>query len=267
MKEIALEAHNLTVSYHRKPVLWNIDFKIPAGEIIGIMGPNGAGKSTLLKSIMGLVPASSGYVRIFNQNLKTQRKKIAYVPQRQSVDWDFPARVIDVVKMGRYTHTGLFRRFKPMDYEKAKSALEKVGMLAFAERQIAQLSGGQQQRVFLARALAQEAELYILDEPFAGVDAATEEALIKIIRDLKSQGKTMVVVHHDLQTCREYFSHLVFINARLVASGPTQEVFTEKNLASTYGGKLTLLSKMAELVAEKEFPVREKGSSEFKKSS
>lgn len=259
----SIEVHNLTVAYDKRPVLWNIDFELPCGEIIGLMGPNGAGKSTLVKAIMGLLPLSSGYVKVFHQDLKKLRKKISYIPQRQSVDWNFPARVIDVVLMGRYVHTGLFKRLSSKDYQIAKAALDKVGMLPFTDRQISELSGGQQQRVFLARSLAQEADLYIMDEPFAGVDASTEKAVINLLQDLKAQGKTMLVVHHDLQTARDYFDHLILVNSRLVASGPIEQVFTEENLNTTYSGKLTILSKMAEIVAKSELGVREKKREEF----
>lgn len=261
----SIEVHNLTVAYDKLPVLWNIDFELPQGKIIGMMGPNGAGKSSLLKAIMGLVPLSSGYVKIMDQDLKKLRKKVSYVPQRQSVDWNFPARVMDVVMMGRYPHTGLFGRLKADDIAIAKEALDQVGMLPFASRQISQLSGGQQQRVFLARALAQQADLYLMDEPFAGVDASTEKALIELLQGLKSQGKTVLVVHHDLQSAQAYFDHLVLINSRLVAAGPTEEVFNEENLTQTYSGKLTILSKMAALVKESELGVREKEREEFNK--
>ena len=197
---ISIETHNLTVSYNRRPVLWNIDFELPTGKIIGIIGPNGSGKTTLLKAIMGLVPTSSGYVKIFNQDLDDVRSRVSYVPQRESVDWDFPASVMDIVLMGRYKKNNLFKRITKADKDLAAEALEKVNMLEFSNRQISQLSGGQQQRVFIARSLAQGADLYIMDEPFVGVDAATEEAILKLLEDMKKDGKTVVVVHHDLQT-------------------------------------------------------------------
>lgn len=192
-----LEVHDLTVSYDRKPVLWGVDFSIPKGQIIGILGPNGSGKSTLLKSIMGLIPISSGYIKIFDKDIDEVRKKVSYVPQRESVDWDFPASVFDVVLMGRYGHLGLFKRPRKADREIAQIALEKVGMQNYATRQISQLSGGQQQRVFLARAIAQDADIYFMDEPFAGVDAATESAIIELLRNMVKNGKTLVVVHQD----------------------------------------------------------------------
>jgi manganese/zinc/iron transport system ATP- binding protein len=257
MAKTIIETHNLTVIYHKKPVLWNVDFKLPEGEIIGIIGPNGAGKSSLLKSIMGIVPPTSGYAKIFDQPLEQVRKRVSYVPQRQSVDWDFPTTVMDVVLTGRYPKTGLFKRLNTEDRAIATESLNKVGMIEFAERQIAQLSGGQQQRVFLARALAQEADLYLMDEPFAGVDASTEKAIIGILEEMKSVGKTIVVVHHDLQTVQEYFDWLVLINGHLVGYGPTNEMFTNELLRKTYGGQLTMLNKVGQLLQENDFPIRE----------
>ncbi|MDX5348157.1 MAG: metal ABC transporter ATP-binding protein [Hymenobacteraceae bacterium] len=254
----ALEIHDLTVSYERKPVLWGIDLTLPQGSLIGVIGPNGAGKSTLIKAAMGLVPASSGYIRMFDQELKQVRQRVSYVPQRESVDWDFPASVFDVVLMGRYGKLGLFSRPRQADKDAAMEALEKVGMQNFANRQISQLSGGQQQRVFLARALAQNADLYLMDEPFAGVDIATETAIIALLREMRDQGKTVVVVHHDLQSAVEYFDWVVLLNLRLVDSGPTQQVLTQELLEETYGGKLTVLTNVGELLHSRQFPSREK---------
>lgn len=258
MSEIALETHNLTVSYNRRPVLWNVDFNLPAGQITGIIGPNGSGKTTLLKAIMGLVKPSSGYVKIFDQELNDVRERISYVPQRESVDWDFPASVMDVVLMGRYRSSNLFKKIGQKDKDIAAEALEKVNMLEYSNRQINQLSGGQQQRVFIARSLAQGADLYILDEPFVGVDAATEEAILALFSEMKEQGKTVVVVHHDLQTAKAYFDWIVLLNTRMVAAGPKEEIFNEELLQEAYGGKLNVLSKVGELVREKDFPIREK---------
>jgi manganese/zinc/iron transport system ATP- binding protein len=252
-----VEVHDLTVSYDRKPVLWGIDLTIPAGALVGVIGPNGAGKSTLIKAMMDLLPAGSGYVRIFDQPIKEVRKRISYVPQRESVDWDFPASVFDVVLMGRYGNLGLFSRPRKADKDAAMEALEKVGMQSFANRQISQLSGGQQQRVFLARALAQNADLYFMDEPFAGVDIATETAIIELLRIMREMGKTVIVVHHDLQSAAEYFDWVVLLNMRLVASGPTEKVLTQALLEQTYGGKLTVLSKVGDLLKNQEFPSRE----------
>ncbi|MBV6647595.1 MAG: metal ABC transporter ATP-binding protein [Cyclobacteriaceae bacterium] len=253
----ALEIHDLTVSYDRKPVLWGIDLSVPYGSICGIIGPNGAGKSTLIKSVMGLIPLSSGYIKIFNQELDEIRLKVSYVPQRESVDWDFPASVLDIVMMGRYGKVGLFRNIRKADKEAAMNALEQVGMEKFYRRQISQLSGGQQQRVFLARALTQQADIYFMDEPFAGVDAATEKAIIQILRRLAGEGKTIVVVHHDLQSVSTYFNWIIMLNLRLVASGPTEKVFTQQLLEEAYGGKLTLLSEVGELMKKEQVPTRE----------
>lgn len=252
-----LEIHDLTVTYSRKPVLWGVDLTLPKGALIGVIGPNGAGKSTLIKAIMGIVPVSSGFVKLFNQELDDVRKSVSYVPQRESVDWDFPASVRDVVVMGRYGKLGLFKRPRKADYAAADLALQQVEMDQYAHRQISQLSGGQQQRVFLARALAQNADLYFMDEPFAGVDAATEKAIIKILRKMSEDGKTVIVVHHDLQSVPKYFNWLVQLNVRLVASGPIDEVFTNELLQETYGGKLTLLSEVGQLLKKEQYPSRD----------
>jgi manganese/zinc/iron transport system ATP- binding protein len=247
-----VEVHDLTVAYRRKPVLWNIDFTLPEGKLVGLVGPNGAGKSTLIKAIMGLMPLMSGYVKIYGDSLEKKRELIAYVPQRESVDWDFPTDALDVVTMGRYGKLSLFGRPSKRDKEIAMESLRKVGLADFAHRQISQLSGGQQQRVFLARALVQDASIYLMDEPFAGVDAATEKAIIELLKELKDQGKTVFVVHHDLQTVSDYFDLVMLLNMRLVKFGPTEEVFTNENLRLTYGGKLSLLAEAAEKVRAKE---------------
>ncbi len=244
----AVELHDLTVAYHKKPVLWDIDLAIPEGEMVGIIGPNGAGKSTLIKAVLGLVPAATGWVRVFGESYASRRREVGYVPQRESVDWDFPVSALDVVLMGTYGRLGWCRRPGAAERKQALGALERVGMQDFARRQISQLSGGQQQRVFLARALAQNARLYLMDEPFAGVDAATETAIVNVLRDLKQQGRTLLVVHHDLQTVEGYFDRVVLVNLRLVAAGPTREVFTRDNLLATYGGRLTILDQAAETV-------------------
>ena len=257
-KDPVVEIHDLTVSYQKKPVLWNIDATLPKGALIGIIGPNGAGKSTLIKSAMGLLPLASGYVRMFDQPLDKVRDRVSYVPQRESVDWDFPTSVLDVVLMGRYAKLGLIARPRKADKEMAINCLRKVGMEAFVNRQISQLSGGQQQRVFLARALAQEADLYFMDEPFAGVDAATETAILAIMQEMTAQGKTVIVVHHDLQSAAEFFDWIMLLNMRLVASGPIDKVFNNQLLQETYGGKLTVLAEVGELVRKRQIPSREK---------
>jgi len=245
-----LEVHDLTVAYQKKPVLWGIDLNVPAGKLIGIVGPNGAGKSTLIKAALGLIPVSSGWVKIFGLPARKNLRRVGYVPQRESVDWDFPVTVMDLVLMGRYGHLGLLRRASSKDRDLARECLDKVKMLPFANRQIANLSGGQQQRVFLARALAQESDIYFMDEPFAGVDAATEAAIIALLHELKDRGKTLMVVHHDLPTARNYFDMLLLLNMRVVAFGPTEEVFTYELLQQTYGGRLTILSEVADAVRQ-----------------
>ena len=240
-----LEVHDLTVAYHKKPVLYGVDLTIPNGQLVGILGPNGAGKSTLIKTIMGMIPASSGWIKIFGQSYRKAVKRVGYVPQRESVDWDFPVTVMDVVLMGRYGRLGLFKRPSKRDRELAEHCLEKVNMLPFRSRQISNLSGGQQQRVFLARALAQESDLYFMDEPFTGVDATTEAAIVTILKELKAAGKTILVVHHDLATAKEYFDMLILLNMRLVAYGKTEDVYTYDTLQKTYGGRLSILSGVA----------------------
>lgn len=253
----ALEIHNLTVSYRDKPAIWNIDFTIPEGVLGGIIGPNGAGKSTVLKAAMDLVPVSSGHVRIFGKPLSEVRQRVSYVPQRESVDWDFPASAIDVVLMGRYGKRSIWSRLQRTDHDIAMDCLRKVQLQDFAHRQIAQLSGGQQQRVFIARALAQEADIYLMDEPFAGIDAATENAILELLSNMRNEGKTILVVHHDLQSAYEYFDWIVMLNTRLVASGPKDTVFNAQLLGEAYGAKLTMLSRMANLLKQREFPVQE----------
>ena len=244
--EFPLAVHDLTVAYHRKPVLWDVELNIPKGTLAGIVGPNGAGKSTLLKACLNLIPKTSGEALVYGKPYEQQRELIAYVPQRESVDWDFPISALDVVTMGTYQKLGWFKRITRSQKQQALEALEKVGISHLAKRQISQLSGGQQQRVFLARALVQEAEIYFMDEPFAAVDAATEQAIIELLQELNSKGKTVLCVHHDLATVSRYFDYLVLLNMRVVASGPTSETFTRENLQKTYGGKLNLLDDVAQ---------------------
>lgn len=244
-----LSIHAMTVAYHRKPVLWDVDYDATPNRLIAIVGPNGAGKSTLIKACLGLVPRASGQVEFWGSSYRASRARVGYVPQRESVDWDFPVSALDVVCMGRYRRIGWCRPVGRRHKDAARECLDRVGMADLAGRQISQLSGGQQQRVFLARALAQEADLYFMDEPFAGVDAATERAIVDVLRNLRAAGKTVVVVHHDLQTVPEYFDDVMLLNMRVVAAGPVQSVFTHENLHKTYGGRLTLLSEAAEAVA------------------
>lgn len=233
-----LALRGLTVSYTEQPVVFSVDMTIVKGEMTAIIGPNGAGKSTLLKAALGIVKPLSGQVTVFGKTLDSQRQRIAYVPQRASVDWDFPTEVLDVVLMGLYRELGLLKRVRPAHIAKAMDCLARVGMDGFAERQIGQLSGGQQQRVFLARALAQGAELFLLDEPFAGVDAATERAIIDVLKSLRDEGKTVVAVHHDLSTVADYFDNVFLINRRKMGEGPVATAFTSEALQATYGGRL-----------------------------
>ena len=239
----AIEVTDLTVAYHEKPVLWDVDLEVPAGVLMAIVGPNGAGKTTLIKAILGLIQPAAGQVQIHGRPYTQQRQMVGYVPQRGSVDWDFPTTVLDVVMMGRYGALGWLRRPGRQDRARALEALEKVGMHTFADRQISQLSGGQQQRVFLARALVQDAQLYFMDEPFQGVDATTERAIVTLLQSLRADGKTVVVVHHDLQTVPEYFDWVTLLNVRRIASGPVAEAFTEHNLRLAYGGRVAFLSR------------------------
>lgn len=235
----AISIQQLTVAYDEKPVLWNVSLDIPKGQLTAIIGPNGAGKTTLIKAIINLIKPVAGEVTFqfknkMQQSYQSRKNLVAYVPQNGSVDWDFPATVIDVVVMGRYGHLGWFKRPKKADFDLAKKMLEKVGMTEFSTRQISQLSGGQRQRVFLARALVQEAEIYLMDEPFQGVDAQTEKIIIGLLKELKDEGKTIVVVHHDLQTVPEYFDNVVLVNQALVATGSVERTFTAENIAKTY---------------------------------
>lgn len=238
----AVEIRDLTVAYHDKPVLWDVDLDVPMASLFAIIGPNGAGKTTLIKAALDLVPRAAGTIRLLGQPYGKVRRRIGYVPQRGSVDWDFPTDALDVVMMGTYGRLGWFRKPGKRERETAMRCLEKVGMLEYARRQISQLSGGQQQRVFLARALAQEADLYFMDEPFAGVDATTERAIIEVLRELRSSGKTVVAVHHDLESAPNYFDHVALLNVRIIATGSMETAFTLENLQRTYGGRIAALA-------------------------
>lgn len=239
LAESPLSLHGLTVSYGHKPAVYSVDFITPPSSMTAIIGPNGAGKSTLLKAALGITPRLSGDVRVFGKPYAEQSRHVAYVPQRSSVDWDFPTTVLDVVMMGLFRDLRWWQLTRRQHRHQAMESLSLVGMEAFADRQIGQLSGGQQQRVFLARALAQDAELMILDEPFAGVDAATEKAIVEVLKRLKASGKTLLCVHHDLATVRDYFDHVLLINVRRVAAGPVHETFTSAALQEAYGGRLS----------------------------
>ena len=238
LSESPFAIRGLTVSYGEKPAVFSVDMTVRPGAMTAIIGPNGAGKSTLLKAALGVIAPLSGQVTVFGRRLASERHRIAYVPQRASVDWDFPTLVIDVVLMGLYRQVCLLGRIRGTHLQTARHCLDRVGMADFAERQIGQLSGGQQQRVFLARALAQNADLYLLDEPFAGVDAATERAIISVLQDLRAEGRTVVAVHHDLSTVRDYFDDVFLINTRKIAEGPVDEAFTIDTLQAAYGGRL-----------------------------
>ena len=241
-----LDIHDVTVAYHRRPVIWDVDLTLKQPQLAAIVGPNGAGKSTLIKAVLGLVPMASGDVQIFGHPVAKVRQRIGYVPQRESVDWDFPVSVLDVVLMGTYGQLGWIRRPGKAERDWARQCLEKVGLVQYERQQIGQLSGGQQQRVFLARALAQKADIYFMDEPMAGVDAATERTIFHLLEELRQAGKTIIAVHHDLRTVPQYFDYVVLLNVRLVAAGPLETVFTPENLRKTYGGRLALLDAAAE---------------------
>lgn len=240
---LPVTVRDLTVAYREEPVLWDVDLDVKAATLMAVVGPNGAGKSTLIKTILGLIEPAAGEVQIFGDSLKANRRRVGYVPQRGSVDWDFPTNALDVVLMGTYGKLGWFRRPAKADVERARAALRDVGMEEFAERQISQLSGGQQQRVFLARALVQDADIYFMDEPFQGVDATTEKAIITVLRHLRDEGRTVVVVHHDLETVPEYFDEVLILNVRKIAEGPVADVFTNENLRRAYGGKFALIER------------------------
>jgi manganese/zinc/iron transport system ATP- binding protein len=244
-----LSVHSMTVAYNKKPVLWDMEYEAPSQSIIAIVGPNGAGKSTFLKACLDLIPKASGLVEFWGKPLARVRDRIGYVPQRESVDWDFPITALEVVCMGRYRMLGWCRPVNKEHKEKAFEYLEQLGLADLANRQINQLSGGQQQRVFLARALAQEADLYLMDEPFAGVDAATEKSIVELLKFLQSQGKTVVAVHHDISTVPEYFTDVLLINSRLIAAGPVADTFTLENIKKTYGGRLSLLEEVGRSLA------------------
>jgi ABC-type Mn2+/Zn2+ transport system ATPase subunit len=244
MSDVVLNIKGLSVSYGVKRVLTNIYLTIESGNVYGLVGPNGAGKSTLFKSILGLIDINAGEINLFGKALSQSWKRIAYVPQKDDIDWDFPALVKEVVLMGRYPHKNVLEKLNKRDYQHADDAMKALDIYDLANRQIGQLSGGQQQRVFIARAICQEADLFLFDEPFVGVDMATEEKIISIMKTLAQSGKTILVVHHDLTTVEEYFSKVIMINQRLIAYGDTKEVFTQENIAKCYGAQLTMLQKV-----------------------
>ena len=237
MKDTVISVKNLNIAYNDKPVLWDNNIDFVKNSITAIVGPNGAGKSTLLKGILGLKKILSGKIEIEGKNLKDVKKEIAYIPQSSSVNWDFPTTVFDVVLMGRYVHCGWIKRPNKSDKKKALDAIEKIGLSQYRDRQISQLSGGQKQRVFIARAIASDANIYFMDEPLAGVDKKTEGIIMEFLRDSQKMGKTSIVVHHDLNTIKKYFDHLVIINKRIIAQGLVNNVFTSENIEMAFGGE------------------------------
>ncbi len=243
MSEVSIKVDGLSVSYDRKRVLSNIYLNIESGNVYGVIGPNGAGKSTLFKSILGLLVPNAGKIEVLGHEVEEVRKRIAYVPQKDDVDWQFPATVFDIVMMGRYPFKSLFNRLDREDERIAMDSLEQVGIVDLKDRQIGALSGGQQQRVFIARALCQQADIFLLDEPFVGIDITTEETIIRILKELAAKGKTLLVVHHDLSTVDNYFNKVILLNQRLLAYGDTETTFTQENVAKTYGAQLTILHK------------------------
>lgn len=247
----ALKVQQLSVNYDQISVLWDLNFSIPSGKLVGVIGPNGAGKSTLLKTLLGIVKPLSGRVEFLGQPYKKVRRSVAYVPQRSAIDWDFPITVFDVVLMGRYAKSGFFQRLKRADKEAVTRALASVGLESFADRQIGELSGGQQQRVFIARALLQEADIYLMDEPFAGVDIATEKVIVSIFDELRSRGKTLLVVHHDLNSVDQYFDWVLLLNTSLIACGPVEEVFHKETLLKAYGGYFSFLDEAVKMAQKK----------------
>jgi len=241
MSVTSIEIEGVNISYERKRVLSNIYLSLESGYIYGVIGPNGAGKSTLFKTILGLIQPNSGHVKVLGKEIQESRKKVAYVPQKDEIDWDFPATVYDIVQMGRYPHKKVLQRLNKEDNRITNEALEKVGMSSFRKRQIGALSGGQQQRVFIARALCQQADIFLLDEPFVGVDITTEHKIIDILKDLTQENKTILIVHHDLATADDYFDKVILLNQRLITYGDTSKVFTKENIAKTYASQLNIL--------------------------
>jgi manganese/zinc/iron transport system ATP- binding protein len=246
-----LHIHDVTVAYRDRPVLWDVDVVLHEPRLVGVIGPNGAGKSTLLKAVLGLIPKASGWVEVHGKPLEEQRRLVGYLPQRESVDWDFPISALEVVTMGAYGSLGWFRRPGRKEKLWAHECLERVGLAEFADRQIGQLSGGQQQRVFLARALAQRAQVYFMDEPLASVDAATARTIMDVLKALRAEGRTVIAVHHDLRSAAEFFDYVLLLNVRLVAAGPTEQAFTVENLQRTYGARLGVLEDAADAVRKR----------------
>ncbi len=244
MKDPAISIEDLHVSYFGNEAVTGVSITVNTGNLVGIIGPNGAGKSTFLKAMLNLIPKDKGAVRVMGKSIAEVRKSIAYVPQRNDIDWDFPITVHDAVLIGTYPHLKLFRRPKKKDKEWAMECLQRVGMQEFSKRQIGELSGGQQQRVFLARALAQKADLFFLDEPFVGVDVSSEETIMNILKELCRQGKTVIVVHHDLSKANDYFNQLILLNKELISYGTVEEVFKPEVIAKAYKGQFAFMNEI-----------------------
>ncbi|WP_077602919.1 metal ABC transporter ATP-binding protein [Oceanobacillus sojae] len=240
-KSIAFSVQDLTVSYGEQTALKNINFQVEKGKLVGVIGPNGAGKSTLMKASLGLISKDHGTIEFYGKPVKQMRENIAYIPQRNNIDWDFPINVLDTVVLGTYPKLGVFHRPKKADRKRAQACLAQVGLQKFSKRQIGELSGGQQQRVFLARALAQQTEIFFFDEPFVGIDASSEETIIHILKKLRDEGKTVIVIHHDLSKAQEYFDDLVLINQDLIEAGPAASVLTPEALGKAYKSQLPFL--------------------------
>ena len=250
--EPVVDIRGMTCGYEKQEVLTDVTLRIMPGDFVGLLGPSGSGKTTLLRSVLGAVNIYGGEVVVYGVSTVSKRPRVGYVPQLETIDWNFPVTVREVVMMGRTMENRLFPWYRKEEKELADQMMDRLGILQLAGRHIRELSGGQQQRVFLARALAQDAKVYLMDEPFAGVDAATERAIIDILMELRAQGKTILVVHHDLQTVTRYFDWLIMLNMRVVASGPTEEVFNDTTLNKTYGGRLTVLSQAVQAVQDYE---------------
>ncbi|AND40298.1 metal ABC transporter ATP-binding protein [Cytobacillus oceanisediminis] len=244
MKDPAISIEDLHVSYFGNEAVTGVSLTVNTGNLVGIIGPNGAGKSTFLKAMLNLIPKDKGAVRVMGKSIAEVRKSIAYVPQRNAIDWDFPITVHDAVLIGTYPHLKLFRRPKKKDKEWAMECLQRVGMQEFSKRQIGELSGGQQQRVFLARALAQKADLFFLDEPFVGVDVSSEETIVNILKELCRQGKTVIVVHHDLSKANDYFNQIILLNKELISFGTVEEVFKPEVIAKAYKGQFAFMNEI-----------------------
>lgn len=244
MKDPAISIQDLHVSYFGNEAVTGVSLSVNTGNLVGIIGPNGAGKSTFLKAMLNLIPKDKGAVKVLGKPITEVRKSIAYVPQRNNIDWDFPITVLDAVLIGTYPHLKLFSRPKKKDKEWAMECLQRVGMQEFSKRQIGELSGGQQQRVFLARALAQKADLFFLDEPFVGVDVSSEETIVNILKELCRQGKTVIVVHHDLSKANDYFNQLILLNKELISFGTVEEVFKPEVIAKAYQGQFAFMNEI-----------------------